>query len=60
MPMTRAPGGGVHAVAIALAMVPVEVRENWLPGKPKDDRVEVLCTYSNFRRFQVTYGEQIK
>ena len=42
-------------------MVPVEVRESyWSPGKPKDDRLDVVCTYSNFRRFQVTYGEQIK
>jgi hypothetical protein len=42
-------------------MVPVEVRESyWVPAKPKDDRLEVLCTYTNFRRFQVTYAEQIK
>jgi hypothetical protein len=42
-------------------MVPVEVRESyWLPAKPKDDRLEVVCTYTNFRRFQVTSTEQIK
>ena len=42
-------------------MVPVDVREGyWFPARPKDDRLEVVCTYTNFRRFQVTYGEQIK
>jgi hypothetical protein len=42
-------------------MVPVDVVERyWSPHKPKDDRLEVTCTYTNFRRFQVTYGEQIK
>ena len=42
-------------------MVPTDVRERyWFADKPKDDRLEVESTYSNFRRFQVTVGEQIK
>ena len=42
-------------------MVPTDVRERyWFADKPKDDRLEVESTYSNFRRFQVSVGEQIK
>jgi len=41
--------------------VPVEVSERyWQSGKPGDDRLEVESTYSGFRRFDVTVGEQIK
>jgi hypothetical protein len=41
--------------------VPVEVGERyWLPEKPGVDRLEVESTYSAFRRFDVTTGEQIK
>jgi len=41
--------------------VPVEVSERyWRPGKPGEDRLEVELTYSDFRRFEVTTGEQIK
>jgi len=42
-------------------MVPVDVRERyWRPDKPKDDRLEVNSTYTNFRRFEVTVVQQIK
>ena len=35
-------------------MVPVEVRERyWRTDQPKDDRLEVTSTYTNFRRFEV-------
>lgn len=41
--------------------VPVQVTERyWRPGKPGDDALEVESTYSVFRRFDVTVGEQIK
>ena len=41
--------------------VPVEVSERyWQAGKPGEDRLEVESTYSAFRRFDVTTGEQIK
>ena len=41
--------------------VPVQVSERyWQPGKPGEDRLEVESTYSAFRRFDVTTGEQIK
>jgi hypothetical protein len=41
--------------------VPVEVTETyWRAEKPHDDRLEVHSTYSDFRRFQVVTGEQIK
>jgi hypothetical protein len=41
--------------------VPVEVTERyWQPAKPKEDVLEVRSTYSSFRKFQVTTGEQIK
>jgi hypothetical protein len=42
-------------------LVPVEYREAlWRPAKPKDSRLVVVSTYSNFRRFQVTTEEQIR
>lgn len=42
-------------------MVPVDVGERyWRPDQPKDDRLEVHSTYSNFRRFEVTVMQQIK
>jgi hypothetical protein len=42
-------------------MVPIDVKERyWLSHKPNDDRLEVDSTYTNFRRFQVTVGEQVK
>jgi hypothetical protein len=42
-------------------MVPVDVRERyWRPDNPKDDRLEVNSTYTNFRRFEVTVVQQIK
>jgi hypothetical protein len=42
-------------------MVPAYGRERmWFADKPKEDRLEVELTYSNFRRFEVTVGEQIK
>jgi hypothetical protein len=41
--------------------VPVQVNERyWRQGKPGDDALEVESTYSAFRRFDVTVGEQIK
>jgi hypothetical protein len=41
--------------------VPVEASERyWKPGKPGEDRLEVESMYSDFRRFDVTTGEQIK
>jgi hypothetical protein len=41
--------------------VPVEVTERyWQPAKPNEDVVEMRATYSAFRRFEVTTGEQIK
>jgi hypothetical protein len=41
--------------------VPVEVTERyWQPAKPNEDVLEVRSTYSSFRKFQVTTGEQIK
>ena len=42
-------------------LVPIDVKERyWIPSKPNDDRLEVDSTYTNFRRFQVTVGEQVK
>lgn len=42
-------------------MVPISLRERyWFDHEPKTDRIEVEATYSNFRRFQVITGEQIK
>lgn len=42
-------------------MVPVDVRERyWRTDKPKDDRLEVNATYTNFRRFEVSVVQQIK
>ncbi len=41
--------------------VPVEVTERYRqPAKPDEDVLEVRSTYSSFRKFQVTTGEQIK
>jgi hypothetical protein len=41
--------------------VPVQVNERyWRPGKPGGDALEVESTYSAFRRFEVTVGQQIK
>src|SRR5262245_49486172 len=41
--------------------VPIEVTERyWQPSRPSEDVVEVRATYSSFRRFQVTTGEEIK
>jgi len=41
--------------------VPVEVSERyWQPAKPNEDVVEMHATYSSFRKFEVTTGEQIK
>jgi len=42
-------------------LVPVEMTEEcWRPARPRDSRLMVVSTYSNFRRFQVTTDEQIK
>jgi hypothetical protein len=42
-------------------LVPIDVKERyWTPHKPNDDRLEVDSTYTNFRRFQVSVGEQAK
>lgn len=42
-------------------MVPNQARERyWFEGKPKEDRLEIESTYSNFRRFRVATKEQIK
>jgi hypothetical protein len=42
-------------------MVPIDVQERyWFPSQPKDDRLEVSSTYTNFRRFDVSATEQIK
>jgi hypothetical protein len=42
-------------------LVPVEMREEvWRPAKPRDSRLVVVSSYSNFRRFQVTTEEQIR
>jgi hypothetical protein len=42
-------------------LVPIEMRERyWRPARPRDDRLEVVSAYSNFRRFQVTTDERIK
>jgi hypothetical protein len=41
--------------------VPVELTERyWQPGKRDEDILTVHATYSSFRRFAVTTGEQIK
>ncbi len=41
--------------------VPVEVTERyWQPAKPNEDVLDVRATYSSFRKFEVTTGEQIK
>jgi hypothetical protein len=41
--------------------VPIEVTERyWQPAKPSEDVLDVRATYSSFRRFEVTTGEQIK
>ncbi len=41
--------------------VPVEVTERyWQPAKPNEDTLEVRATYSSFRKFRVTTGEEIK
>jgi hypothetical protein len=41
--------------------VPISVKERyWSASKPGDDTMEVESTYSAFRRFDVTTGEQIK
>jgi hypothetical protein len=41
--------------------VPVEVTERyWQPAKPNEDVLEMRATYSSFRKFQVTTGEEIK
>lgn len=40
-------------------LVPVESREDYRTPLEKD-RLEVLATYSNFRRFQVTVDERIE
>jgi hypothetical protein len=41
--------------------VPVELTERyWQAAKPGEDVLEVRATYSSFRRFEVTTGEQIK
>jgi hypothetical protein len=41
--------------------VPIQVDETYRRvGRPDEDRLEVLSTYSAFRRFDVTVGEQIK
>jgi len=42
-------------------MVPIDVKERYsIPHKPNDDRLEVDSTYTNFRRFEVTVGHQVK
>ena len=61
---------GIYSVSLAVRyaddpqlklMVPTAARERyWFEDKPKEDHLEVESTYSNFRRFQVTVGEQIK
>lgn len=41
--------------------VPIEASEAyWRMGKPGEDRLEVKSTYSAFRRFEVSVGEQAK
>ena len=66
MPVTAAPGGVlVAAIALAGALTAGSAPRPQEPDARiaaivEDDRLEVLCTYSNFRRFQVTYNEQIK
>ena len=41
--------------------VPVAVDETYRRvGRPAEDRLEVLSTYSDFRRFDVSVGEQIR
>ena len=51
-----------YAVDPKLEMsVPIEITERyWQPAKPDEDVLEVLATYSSFRKFQVTTGEAIK
>jgi hypothetical protein len=51
-----------YAIDPKLAIsVPVEVTERyWRPAKPDEDVLEVRATYSIFRKFQVTTGEEIK
>ncbi len=42
-------------------LVPVEMKEEfWRPAEPKDSRLFIASTYSNFRRFTVTTEEQIR
>jgi hypothetical protein len=42
-------------------LVPFEMQERyWQPHRPRDDRLEVASSFSNFRRFQVITDEQIK
>lgn len=42
-------------------LVPVEVREKyWRPDRPRDDRLDAVASYSNYRRFTVTVDESIK
>lgn len=42
-------------------LVPAEMTEEcWRPARPRDSRLVVVSSYSNFRRFQVTTEEQIK
>jgi hypothetical protein len=41
-------------------LVPVEMREGYRrTGKPKDDHLEIMSAYSNFRRFEVTVEEKL-
>jgi hypothetical protein len=51
-----------YAIDPKLAIsVPVEVSERyWQPARPSEDVVEMRATYSSFRKFEVTTGEQIK
>ena len=51
-----------YAIDPKLAIsVPVEVTERyWEPAKPNEDVLEMRATYSSFRKFEVTTGEQIK
>jgi hypothetical protein len=42
-------------------LVPIDVKERyWIAFKPNDDRLEVDSIYTNFRRFQVAVGEQVR
>jgi hypothetical protein len=42
-------------------LVPAELKEAYRrPARPKDDHLEIVSTYSNYRRFEVQVDEQIE